>query len=395
VVNSVSYFNALNKWLYLVKRKGGRHLIFLVGMKNDLQDKKTVTFLQANTFAEENDYPFFELETADNASSDQAFYSLSQQIASTCYWKFVENRPMPYLGNQLTLFIEHDKMVKYIMQNSVVNIPEDPPIDNWEDYDFHSDSEQEKQKQQNINIECNTVKGMNNNNNNNNNIVATTDVILDSESADTASKDSSSQQLMIPSQSQLPYHRRRGLSGISHSSSGRNTGILGKSVSSSNIPVATAGSSTFGRSNGLDGNNNSNSNEGTDDDDVVMLGFNNSNVVVSSLNLKKSLHLDINDKLPLSPGRVIRPILELSIPQEDLVYLNENPIMDMGLDVRGKRLFPSNTDSTRLADDVESFGFVLQERRLVDRQSRTDSLQNKIENTLRRSESGYKNMLKL
>jgi len=74
-------FNTLSNWLNDARKMASPQIvILLVGNKKDLEEARQVTFLEASTFAQENDLIFLETSAKTGDSVEEAFLKCSKTI---------------------------------------------------------------------------------------------------------------------------------------------------------------------------------------------------------------------------------------------------------------------------------------------------------------------------
>lgn len=74
-------FNALSNWLNDARTLASPNIvILLVGNKKDLEEEREVTFLEASTFAQENELIFLETSAKTGENVEEAFLKCSKTI---------------------------------------------------------------------------------------------------------------------------------------------------------------------------------------------------------------------------------------------------------------------------------------------------------------------------
>lgn len=80
-VTSRESFNSLTNWLNDTRTLASPHIvILLVGNKRDLEEEREVTFLEASTFAQENDLIFLETSAKSGENVEESFLKVSKTI---------------------------------------------------------------------------------------------------------------------------------------------------------------------------------------------------------------------------------------------------------------------------------------------------------------------------
>jgi small GTP-binding protein len=74
-------FNTLSNWLNDTRTLASQHIIIiLVGNKKDLEEAREVTFLEASTFAQENDLIFLETSAKTGENVEESFLKCAKTI---------------------------------------------------------------------------------------------------------------------------------------------------------------------------------------------------------------------------------------------------------------------------------------------------------------------------
>ena len=79
VSNSSSFVN-LKNWISVIKEKAESKRIIIVGNKIDLNQKRQISFQEANELAQELNLKYFETSAKDNANIQDIFLDIAQDI---------------------------------------------------------------------------------------------------------------------------------------------------------------------------------------------------------------------------------------------------------------------------------------------------------------------------
>lgn len=142
VNKKASFFNAIQKWLYLIKKRNSdNYVIVLVGTNID-KPKRQVTYEEAIKVAKENGIYYTEISNMDK--TDFTACSIIQLITNATYRKFIEKKE-PFQTSELIKTLENDKDISLVRKKQVLLIPSPEKID-MTDYGFESDGEKEQKK---------------------------------------------------------------------------------------------------------------------------------------------------------------------------------------------------------------------------------------------------------
>jgi len=142
VLKKSSFFNAVQKWLYLVKKRNtDSYVVILVGTNTD-RPKRQVTYEEAAKVARDNRIYYTEVSNTDK--NDFKIQSLIQVISNTAYRKVIEKKE-PFTTSEMTKSIESDVTMEIVRKKQVLLIPSPEKIE-MTDYGFDSDNEKEQKK---------------------------------------------------------------------------------------------------------------------------------------------------------------------------------------------------------------------------------------------------------
>lgn len=76
-------FENINKWLYEVKSHSHERVeVVLIGNKNDMKDKREVSYEEGEKFAHVNGFMFFETSAQTGEKVEEAFKTVAKKIVT-------------------------------------------------------------------------------------------------------------------------------------------------------------------------------------------------------------------------------------------------------------------------------------------------------------------------
>ena len=83
-ITDLDSFGNLNLWLKEIEKNASKNVYkILVGNKNDLEDKRKVTFQQGKDFADINGMKFFETSAKESVNVQEAFLTMTKEIINS------------------------------------------------------------------------------------------------------------------------------------------------------------------------------------------------------------------------------------------------------------------------------------------------------------------------
>jgi len=80
-ITDIDSFNALGSWLIEIEKNASKNVYkFLVGNKNDLEDKRKVTYEQGKEFADTYGMKFLETSAKTSSNVEEAFVTMTKEI---------------------------------------------------------------------------------------------------------------------------------------------------------------------------------------------------------------------------------------------------------------------------------------------------------------------------
>lgn len=140
-IKKTSFFNCINKWLQLLKRRnpdyGSSYSVFMVGTHTDVANKRLVVKEEAEEMAENAKVSIFELNLKER--DDKVYNCICQTIAHTLSQR-VLNKDSQFVPKDITKQLLTDDRIVYFQKKPVCIIPPFPEPD-LKDYMFDSDDE--------------------------------------------------------------------------------------------------------------------------------------------------------------------------------------------------------------------------------------------------------------
>ena len=99
-------FESLNNWLIEIEKNANKNVIkILIGNKNDLEDKRVVSYNEAKDFADSNGLKYVETSAKTNNNVTEAFSEIGKELMEACKDKdFIgnENKKTITISNKTT-----------------------------------------------------------------------------------------------------------------------------------------------------------------------------------------------------------------------------------------------------------------------------------------------------